>query len=40
MKVAIFSSKPYDQSHLERANQQRHELVYFEAHLNEQTRAT
>ncbi len=37
MKVAVFSSKPYDESHLNTANQSKHELVYFEAHLNEQT---
>ncbi|OZG75418.1 hydroxyacid dehydrogenase [Hahella sp. CCB-MM4] len=37
MKTAVFSAKPYDKEHLEPANQSRHELVYFEAHLNPQT---
>jgi len=37
VKVAVFSAKPYDREHLEPANQSRHELVYFEAHLNPQT---
>ncbi|WP_020410196.1 2-hydroxyacid dehydrogenase [Hahella ganghwensis] len=37
MKVAIFSAKPYDQEHLNPANQGQHELTYFEAHLNPQT---
>ncbi len=37
MKVAVFSAKPYDREHLEPANNGRHELVFFEAHLNPQT---
>ncbi len=37
MKVAVFSSKPYDQQHLDQANEGRYELVYFEAHLTPQT---
>jgi D-lactate dehydrogenase len=37
MKVAVFSSKPYDQTHLSQVNQNQHELTFFEAHLDEQT---
>lgn len=37
MKVAVFSSKPYDEQHLSRINQNSHDLVFFEPHLNEQT---
>lgn len=37
MKVAVFSSKPYDEQHLSRVNQNIHDLVFFEPHLNEQT---
>lgn len=33
MKVAVFSTKPYDHDHLEQANQGRHELVYHEVAL-------
>lgn len=37
MKVAVFSSKPYDNTHLNEVNQNIHELSFIEAHLNEQT---
>lgn len=37
MKVAVFSSKPYDEIHLEKANQGRHEFEFFEANMNAQT---
>lgn len=38
MRVAIFSTKTYDQSFLERANQEHgHELVYFDARLTPRT---
>lgn len=37
MKVAIFSTKPYDQQFLERANQNQHELTFFEPKLNYET---
>ncbi len=37
MKVAVFSSKPYDKLHLENANDGRHEFEFFEAHMNAQT---
>lgn len=39
MKVAVFSSKPYDQDHLNAINNGVHELTYFEPHLDEQTAA-
>lgn len=37
MKVAVFSSKPYDETYLTRANQTGHELTFLEPHLNSQT---
>ena len=38
MKVAVFSAKPYDRSFLEQENaQHQHELVFFEARLNQAT---
>lgn len=42
MKIAVFSTKPYDRSFLEKANQQvapkhRHELSFFKPHLDVQT---
>ncbi|WP_111640381.1 2-hydroxyacid dehydrogenase [Marinimicrobium alkaliphilum] len=37
MKVAVFSSKPYDQDFLERANQGQHELVFHMPPLNRDT---
>lgn len=37
MKVAIFSTKPYDQQFLEQANQNQHELTFFEPKLNYET---
>ena len=42
MKVAVFSTKPYDREHLSPANDmlpvnERHELVYFEPHMTPQT---
>ena len=39
MKVAVFSSKPYDQSHLTAINNGVHELTFFEPRLDEQTAA-
>jgi len=40
MKVAVFNTKAYDRSFLSAANEQyRHELVFFEAHLNSATAA-
>ncbi len=38
MKVAVFSSKPYDRKFLEAANaNHRHELIFFESHLTTKT---
>ena len=37
MKVAVFSSKPYDREALESANRGRHQLVFFEDRLRAQT---
>ena len=37
MKVAVFSAKKYDVESLNAANRSRHELQFFEPHLNEQT---
>ena len=38
MKVAVFSSKPYEQEYLDKFNiEGKHELVYFEASLNADT---
>ena len=37
MKVAIFSTKNYDREFLGAANASRHELCFFEPHLNEET---
>jgi len=36
MKIAFFSTQPYDKEYFERYNKQ-HEIVFFEAQLNEQT---
>ena len=36
MKVAFFSTQPYDKEYFERYNKQ-HEIIFFEAQLNEQT---
>lgn len=36
MKIAFFSTQPYDKEYFERYNKQ-HKLVFFEAQLNEQT---
>jgi D-lactate dehydrogenase len=36
MKIAFFSTQPYDKEYFERYNQQ-HEIIFFEAQLNEQT---
>lgn len=36
MKIAFFSTQPYDKEYFERHNRQ-HEIIYFEAQLNEQT---
>lgn len=39
MRVAVFSTKPYDRSYLSEANRSRgHKLVFFEPHLNLETR--
>jgi D-lactate dehydrogenase len=37
MKVAVFSAKQYDREFLSAANGSRHELHFFEPHLNEET---
>ena len=37
VKVAIFSAKKYDREFLSAANASRHELRFFEPHLNEET---
>ena len=37
MKVAIFSAKKYDREFVSAANASRHELRFFEPHLNEET---
>ncbi len=37
MKIAIFSAKKYDREFLSAANASRHELRFFEPHLNEET---
>jgi len=37
VKVAIFSAKKYDREFLNAANNSRHELRFFEPHLNEET---
>jgi D-lactate dehydrogenase len=38
MKIGVFSTKPYDRSYLDAANEKMgHELVYFEARLDERT---
>ena len=37
MNVAIFSAKKYDREFLNAANGSRHELRFFEPHLNEET---
>ena len=37
MKIAVFSSKSYDQTHLSAVNQDQHEMTFFEPHLDEQT---
>ena len=39
MKIAVFSTKPYDREFLSSANASRHELHFFEPHLSEQTAA-
>ncbi|MBK5273282.1 MAG: 2-hydroxyacid dehydrogenase [Bacteroidia bacterium] len=36
MKIAFFSTQPYDKEYFERYNKQ-HEIIYYEAQLNEQT---
>ncbi|OSZ79872.1 hydroxyacid dehydrogenase [Chitinophagaceae bacterium IBVUCB2] len=36
MKIAFFSTQPYDKEYFERYNDQ-HEIIFFEARLNEQT---
>ena len=37
MKVAVFSAKNYDREFLAAANNSRHELRFFDLHLNEET---
>ena len=37
MKVAVFSTKKYDREFLSVANASRHELRFFEPHLDEET---
>ncbi|EDM26798.1 D-lactate dehydrogenase [Lentisphaera araneosa HTCC2155] len=37
MKIALFSSKPYDEKYFNRENKFNHQITYFSAHLNTQT---
>lgn len=37
MKIAVFSTKGYDRTYLQQANQGRHELTFFEARLSSET---
>lgn len=37
MRVAVFSTKPYDATYLEKANAGRHDLEFFDAHLSVDT---
>ncbi|SFP03876.1 2-hydroxyacid dehydrogenase [Tranquillimonas alkanivorans] len=37
MRVAVFSTKPYDRTYLERANAGAHDLAFFDAHLSKET---
>jgi D-lactate dehydrogenase len=37
MKVIVFSNKPYDQTHLDKFNQNRHQLTFISARLTAQT---
>ena len=37
MRVAVFSTKPYDERFLQEANQKRHDLTFYEARLTETT---
>ncbi len=37
MRIAVFSTKPYDATYLERASAGRHELAFFDAHLSADT---
>lgn len=37
MKVAVFSTKAYDEAHIKKSNNNAHELTFFEPHLDEQT---
>ena len=37
MKVAVFSARSYDREFLSTANAPRHEIYFFEVHLNETT---
>ena len=39
MRVAVFSTKPYDEEFLSRANQDRHQLVFLEPRLTSETAA-
>lgn len=39
MKVTVFSTRPYDQASLDKANGGRHSLAYFEAHLSRESAA-
>ena len=39
MRVAVFSTKPYDETFLRRANQEVHELIFLEARLTPETAA-
>jgi len=39
MKIAVFSSKPYDQEYLEKENSYNYQFSFFEPHLSEATAA-
>lgn len=39
MRIAVFSTKPYDERHLRDANQKRHQLIFHEERLSSKTAA-
>ena len=40
MRIAVFSTKPYDRRFLDQANQTQHELTYFDPQLTAETTCT